>query len=85
MQTLLLLLSAIIIYVEAICNSTQYWNPLNNACVNCNNLLIQNAHGNHPISTTEILLPVNASPSAQPRPAITPTTSHKYASKVNNI
>lgn len=45
MQTLLLLLSALVTYVEAICTGSLYWDPLTNACVHCTSFYIQSAHG----------------------------------------
>ena len=83
MRTVLLYLALIIAEVYSVCNSTTYWNPLNNACVNRNIISIQSVLGNHPISTTPIPPPANAWSIAQLLPVYTPMTFCKAVSIVN--
>lgn len=60
MQALILYASFFIAYVHAICTGSKYWNPLNNACVNCTIIITQSAPGNHPAITMPIPLLKNA-------------------------
>lgn len=83
MRTVVLYLALIIVEVYSICNSTTFWNPLINACVNRNIISIQSVLGNHPISTTPILRPGNAWSTAQALPVYTPMISCKAVSIVN--
>ena len=60
MQTILLLASLLIASANSLCAGSTYWNPLNNACVNCKPSITQSAPGNHPTFTTRILPPKSA-------------------------
>lgn len=48
-------ISVLIELAESICSGSQYWNPLNNACVNRKYNVIQNAHGVIQHCTTQTL------------------------------
>lgn len=59
MQSVFLILSLIVAYAEAICTGSKYWDPLNNACVNCKAIIIQNALGTLRTYTTRIRPPTS--------------------------
>lgn len=56
-RVLLLLFASILLASSQICNSTTFWNPLNNACVNRTSRIIKNAHG-YPLTSTMPTLPL---------------------------
>ncbi len=82
MQTLLLLLSALVTYVEAICTGSFYWDPLTNACVHCTQFYIQSALGILPIFIMETLPQINVSLHAQQPLIYMQTTSIKLVYQV---
>ena len=85
MQALILYASFFIAYVHAICTGSKYWNPLNNACVNCNPIITQSAPGNRPTITTPTPPPTNACSPVPPHPVSMPTTIHKNVCRVHIV
>lgn len=59
MQTLIVFASVFIATVYSICTGSKYWNPLNNACVNCNIIPMQSVLGNLQTFTMLTALPTN--------------------------
>lgn len=60
MQAVFLIFSLLTAYAEAICTGSKYWDPLNNACVNCKNIIMQNALGTPLTSTMRTPPPTSA-------------------------
>ena len=85
MQALILYATFFITYVHAICTGSKYWNPLNNACVNCNPIITQSAPGNHPTITTPTHPQTNACSPVPPHPVSMQMTIHKHVWQVNLI
>ena len=55
MQAVFVLAALLLVEVHSqVCNSTTFWNPLNNACVNRKNADTQSAPRSLPSSTTPI-------------------------------
>lgn len=75
-------ISALMELTQSICSGAQYWNPLNNACVDSNCSLMQSAPGATPRSTTRTPPLTCASQSVPPPPVSTPMTGSKPASIV---
>lgn len=55
-----LVLGLLVDWVQSICTGTLYWNPLNNACVAGNWVLMQNVLGILRTCTTETPRPTSA-------------------------
>ena len=79
MQAVLLVWAALITYVHSICTGALYWDPFNNACVNCISSITKNVHGNLPFFTTPTRQPISAFKPVPPLIANMPTISHKVA------
>lgn len=69
--------SAMVELAQSICTGSQYWNPLNNACVDSNYCIMQSALGATLRCTTQTLLLTCASQSVLPHPVSTPMTGSK--------
>ena len=84
MQAVLVLAALLLVEVYSqVCNSTTFWNPLNNACVNRKIADTQSAPGSLPSFTTPIRRRGSAWSPVPPPPPSTPMISYKPASIVS--